>query len=287
MTETSHFWAGTAIGDASNAPYTSDEITDVFRKLTQMDRDVILPVLRGFYSLYIPFDVFITGTSTVHVAPGTVIIDGKVYWLFDSISFSCNDAGYYRLVLRKTFPFIDQNGVPQGQTVKLVMLHDWSGVLGAPLPTRIDGEVWDVTVAMFQKLTFRHTIAFYPDYSSNYAAFAVDEYGIRTFPHNAVQLVGRQGTSSTNWSNGGTGNFMCGQSRIEPGVFTVSANPQAHTFAEPFSNSPIVIITPWYQGTPWSGKNLCISAISAAGFSVRADSIAFLDSVQYVAIGPV
>jgi Trk-type K+ transport system membrane component len=80
---------------------------------------------------------------------------------------------------------------------------------------------------------------------------------------------------------------MCGQSRIEVGAFAMSANPQAFTFAEPFAGKPIVIITPWYSGTPWAGNNLCISAIATTGFSVRADSIVSMDYIQYVAIGPV
>ena len=288
MTETSHFWGGAA-GDASLAPYTNDEITDVFRKLTQMDRDVILPVLNVFANTsgVSPLEPVISGSSTVIVNPGGAIVDGKLYLLINPLSFDCSTPGYYRLVLRKTFPILNPTGVPTGQTVRLVMLYDASGVDGAPLPTRVDGDVWDVTVAMFNKLTFRHTVTFYPGYTSNYASSALNEYGIRTFPHNALNIVGRQGVSATNWSNGGTGNFMCGQSRLEPGSFAMAANPQAHVFAEPFSNAPIVIITPWYTGTPWAGNNLCISAISAAGFSVRADSIVGLDYVQYVAIGPV
>ena len=35
MTEKSWFWGGTSPGDASDAPYDDDEMSDIFRKLFQ------------------------------------------------------------------------------------------------------------------------------------------------------------------------------------------------------------------------------------------------------------
>lgn len=306
MTETSYFWEGQVTGDATLAPYTNDELSDVFRELVQLNiHDGVHTVTSKFGEIYrrgdeilANLEVYRLGLSAIVVAPGAAIIDGKVYCLREAKEFACRQTGYYRLILRKEFPALDETGNPKGQTVKLEMLYSRSASSSvatenrAPTPTRIDGITWDLTLAMFY--FDGYTREFYYNDSETFAqtgyystVIGAREIGKRLYPFGAVSIPKRQGGSSTNWSTVGSTNYVVPMSRVEVGSVTVGSNPQAVTFCEAFSNSPIVIITPRRQGDPWDGNNLCISAISTAGFSVRFDSIVDLDHIQYMAIGPI
>jgi len=100
MTERSWFWEGIVTGDATLAPYTSDELTDVYRLIGEFSRNRphLLSVIGGAEDLTVSF----SGTRII-VSPGYLKIDGKIFNLKNIITFDCNIAGYYRLVLRKRF----------------------------------------------------------------------------------------------------------------------------------------------------------------------------------------
>lgn len=284
--ERSYFWEGHTVGDAGVMGYiNNDEFTDAFRKLTQIDRDVILPILHVPATTEFPFlglEPVISG-SNVRVNPGYAIVDGKLYRLDTPRNWYLSSEGYYRLVLRKTFPATDPGGQPVGQTVALGMLYDATGLGGAPLPTRIDGAIWDVTLAMFRISS--GVLAFYPSNGSYIATDATDEYGDRRFPHQAICVSCRLGGHATQWHQPGSTRYAIPKARIEVGSFEMLANPQSFTFVEAFPSEPIVILSPFAYGSIWQGNNICVSAISTTGFSVRADSIVYLDYMQYLAIG--
>lgn len=317
MTETSYFWEGTAVGDATLAPYTNDELSDIFRDLVQLNKyAAVLTVASKFEEedkarggRDIPtdkpsLDIQLTeGAIVVH--PGAAIIDGKVYCLREPVTFYCNDAGYYRVVLRKEFPGLDESGKPKGQTVKLVMLYSKTAnstsvaANSAPLPTRVDSETWDVSLALVEAtidtniygrsvvlLDYYYDEVFYSPVEGIADSLGYRESGKSLYPFSACSLPKRRGGSATAWATGGTTNYVVPMARVEAGAVAVAANPQSHTFNKAFSNTPIVIVMPHRVGTPWSGNNLCISAISTTGFSVRFDSIVNLDAIQFIAFGP-
>lgn len=291
MAEVSYFWEGTTDGDASEAPYTNDEISDVMRQAFQFDRVYTLPTL--FYpipgAVNSPFSVTINETqNTVTVETGAAIIDGKVYIIQNPKTFSVSSDGYYTIVLRKAFPAIE-DGKAIGQTVRAEML--WSA--SSPVaPTQTDGEVWEVTIAYLYNdgtnITFYST-ASKPYWNASYDSYPTESgTGLRIFPETCLSVAGRQGGSSTNWGTGGDDDYAAVQCRIEVGSVEIDANPKAHTFAEEFAYTPVVHITPHdSDGSTWSGNNLCISALSTTGFSVRFDDRTGLSYVHYMAIGPV
>lgn len=318
MTEYSWFWEGSTTGDAQFL--TNDEFTDVFKNLVQLEWDKVLMTVPGYFHPDAGdepptnqqwLDIRVNGVEeTVTVYEGGAIIDGKVYWLRKPITFTCASEGYYRLVLRKEFPALDETGAPRGQVVNLMMLYDESGEIGPtsdqniyPIPVRSDGVTWDMTIGMFYNKGLGESSAdpllrWYPyeryyhsdtyrgstlQYEGNYT----DENGKRLFPYSALHLPCRQGGSATNWATSGTTKYIVPMARIEIGSVAMAANPQAVVFHQAFSGTPVVMLTPQVQGTPWTGNNFCVSAVSSAGFSIRVDSLANLDNMQWVAIGPV
>jgi len=297
MTETSYFWAGTTDGDASIAPYTNDEISDVFRQLFQFDPTYTLPSIDYPFDNfdlppeYKPFHIRLSQVSKgAIVYAGVALIDGKVYFNRSRKTFNCSQEGYYRIVLRKVFPAIVDD-LPTGQTIKAVALYSQNWIDGTPLPTRTDGQTWEVTIAVIRNDA--GTLSFYPTtkshISKSYIASGIStEYGYRIMPEANICIPARRGGSATNWGTAGLNAYACAQSRIEVGSVEIAANPQAHVFAEAFPYTPVVVLTPYdSDGSTWSGNNLCISALSAAGFSIRFDNEAGLSHVHYLAIGPV
>lgn len=294
MTETSYFWAGTTVGDAINlAPYTNDEISDVMRQAFQFDRDYTLPSFNYVFNPEVnprkPLTIRISEqTQSIVLEPGVALVDGKIYFITLPKAFACNVDGYYRLVLRKTFPAIVDD-LPTGQTVRAEMLY---AEKARPEPTRTDDQTWEVTIATF--LNASGVITFDDDgYNywrvSNYASGVTTEDNNRVFPEACINIPARLGGSATNWGTAGTTKYVVPVSRIEVGSVTIDANPKAHTFAEAFPYTPIVILTPHERGVAsnWAGNNFCISALSAAGFSIRFDDRTNLEYVEYMAIGPI
>jgi hypothetical protein len=274
MTEKSYFWYGLVTGDATLAPYDSEEYTDVFSYLSGSPYSPELYSRRIGPSVDLDEGISVKiQSNSVFVRPGLAKIDGKIYANEGQvISFDCSAVGYYQLVLRKTFAHLDEKTlVRSGQTVRMVMRYDpddWY-----PFVINLfqeDGVIWDTEIARFYQ---NGTIL--ADGSSIGMTLAPINY------KNNLNIIARQGGSATNWATGGTQKYVCRQSRMEVGTITVAGNPQAATFVKPFAYNPNVIIQP---AGAWTGSNLCISAISTTGFSVRFDDLP--TKFFYWAVGP-
>jgi hypothetical protein len=273
MTEKSYFWGGNSTGDAQNL--TSDEYTDVIAFLTE---DVNAPSLfsRGVTEIG-PENINIqVWANSVVVTPGMAMVDGKLYGNnLGNISFDCSALGFYQLVLRKTFAHLDEKTLERvGQTCRLVMRYTDNTDPGGFYPFVIelyqeDGVIWDIELGRF-----------YQDGS----ALVNTGIGLDVLPiyyKNTPNIIARQGGSATHWATAGTNKYVCRQSRFELGTVAASVNPQAVTFLKAFAYNPIVIVQPVAS---WAGNNMCISAISDSGFSVRFDSLP--TRFSYWAIGP-
>lgn len=136
MTETSLPWGGTVTGDATLAPYSDDEWSDMWRKLFTADR-IIHGVLRTYAN-----ELAVSGaTSPVAVATGFALVDGKVYENDAQVDVAVPTPGgatrIDRIVLRKDFA---------AQTIRITRIAGAEGG-GAPAITQNDGVTWDVQLA--------------------------------------------------------------------------------------------------------------------------------------------
>lgn len=133
MAETSYYWGGTTTGDAGT--YSDDNFSDVFRYLFQKDR-TIEGVIYGPLSDLLPS---VLGT-TLSIASGIAMVDGKVYYnsasVNHSLSVPATGTNYYRLVLRKDFNL---------QTVRQVLLGP--SLVSYPSVTQNDGTTWEISLA--------------------------------------------------------------------------------------------------------------------------------------------
>jgi hypothetical protein len=131
--EESRFWGGTTVGDATLAPYTDDQFTDVFRLLFTKD-----PITQGIVPGYLSALAVSGAVSPVSAATGAAIVDGKVYVNQDAkaviIPTPAVSARYDRIVLRKDFV---------AQTVRITRIAGVEGA-GVPAITQIDGVTWDI-----------------------------------------------------------------------------------------------------------------------------------------------
>ncbi len=137
MAETSFYWGGTTIGDATDSPYDNDEFSDIWRKLFQRDRTTQGPI-DGYEN---ELEVTNTAGLTIRVATGAALVDGKFYendanidtLLVAPIVLTRVD----RVVLRKLWGT---------QTVRVFIIAGVEGA-GVPALTQTDGVTWDVPLA--------------------------------------------------------------------------------------------------------------------------------------------
>jgi len=130
MAETSFYWGGTSVGDASLAPYTDDQFSDNWSVLFQYDRTaegVVLTNRTGYTGL---LAVSAPGANTVRVSNGFGLVDGKLYQNDANVDFTPAD-GSWTVVLRKDWA---------AQTVRLAVRA--SGGL-----TQTDGATWEIPLA--------------------------------------------------------------------------------------------------------------------------------------------
>lgn len=133
MAETSWFWGGLITGDASLAPYSDGEFTDIYRLLFTSD-----PAAQGIVSGYLNQLAGSGSVSPVAINTGAAIVDGKVYINDASINviipMPSVSTRIDRIVLRKDFA---------GQTVQITRI---AGVEGgsAPAITQTPNVTWDI-----------------------------------------------------------------------------------------------------------------------------------------------
>lgn len=135
MTEKSYYWGGTAVGDATEAPYSDDEFSDIWRYLFLSERELMGPIVGGS-------ELAITNPagSTVRVASGRAMVDGKFYINDANIDFIVSGATVYWIIgLRKDFA---------AQTVRAFhrgTYPDRATALASLVQT--DGTTWEIALA--------------------------------------------------------------------------------------------------------------------------------------------
>jgi hypothetical protein len=130
MAELSYYWNGTVTGDANQAAYSDDEFSDVFAYLFTYDRTlegVLFTNHSGFPGL---LQVTNPAGTTIRVATGVAMVDGKVYTNSANVDLSTSGDGGYSVVLRKDFA---------AQTVRAAIRA--TGV------TQTDGATWEIKLA--------------------------------------------------------------------------------------------------------------------------------------------
>lgn len=136
MTERSYPWGGTVIGDATLAPYSDDEWSDLWSLMFQQDR-TSQGVLFNWLN-----ELAVSGTATpVLVASGAALVDGKLYESDGAIAVAIPTPSgatrIDRIVLRKDWAL---------QTVRVTRIAGVEGG-GAPSVTQTDGITWDISLA--------------------------------------------------------------------------------------------------------------------------------------------
>lgn len=137
MAEDSFFWAGTTTGDAG--PYSDDEFSDFIRDLLQEDRTT-QGVLTGVLN---ELEVTNPAATTIRVASGKALVDGKLYSNTANVDFSISapvsGSNYYRIALSKDF---------SAQTVRATRLGPSTSA--PPALTQTDGTKWEISLATVQ-----------------------------------------------------------------------------------------------------------------------------------------
>jgi len=144
MAEYSMVWGGTATGDAAaatyGAPYSDDEFTDMLSFLLTINRatqGVLKTDVTGYTG-----GLLVTNPAgtTIRMASGVGLVDGKLYLNSANIDFSVvapgSGSNFYRVVLRKSFA---------AQTVRAALIGP--DVVALPALTQIDGTTWEIPIA--------------------------------------------------------------------------------------------------------------------------------------------
>ncbi len=137
MAETSFYWGGTTIGDATDSPYDNDEFSDIWRKLFQRDRTTQGPIESYENELAVSNPAGLT----IRVPSGAALVDGKFYE---------NDANIDTvLVAPVTLTRVDRVVLRKSWGAQTVRVFIIAGTEGAGVPALIqnDGVTWDVPLA--------------------------------------------------------------------------------------------------------------------------------------------
>ena len=149
MVEWSQYWGGTATGDASSAPYSDDEFSDLWAYLFTYDRTIqgVVDTARVGYTGLL--EVTNPSTSVLRVATGIAMVDGKVYTntanIDETMDVPLTGTNYFTVVLTKNFA---------AQTVRVDVKEaagnsngGASTAVGAPAVTQTDGTTWEISLA--------------------------------------------------------------------------------------------------------------------------------------------
>lgn len=137
--EVSMYWSGTTVGDATLAPYDDDEFSDNWSLLHTYDRTTqgVIDTGNSTYSSMLACTN--PAGTTIRVANGAALVDGKLYKNTANVDFSVTAPGagtnYYTIVLQKDFV---------AQTVRLAMLGP--DAVAFPTVTQTDGTIWEIEI---------------------------------------------------------------------------------------------------------------------------------------------
>ena len=136
-------WDGRTVGDATIAPYDSDEFSDYIDEMLDYNRAImgVVSIAKTGYSGFL--EVTNPAGLTIRVATGIAIVDGKLYRNSASVDNTVVAPGagsnYYRVILRKSFA---------AQTVRVALLGP--NVVAPPSVTQTDGTTWEIGLATVQ-----------------------------------------------------------------------------------------------------------------------------------------
>jgi len=138
MTEYSFVWGGIATGDATSAPYTDDQWATLWSVLHQYDRTTQGPLITNFAGYTGGLELTNPSGTTMRVASGAGIVDGRLYLSSANIDTDVNNGGtgYYNVVLQK---------LEAAQTVRVAFLGPEVGV---PTVTQ-DANTWEISLGTF------------------------------------------------------------------------------------------------------------------------------------------
>jgi len=139
MAQTSFYWSGTAVGDATLAPYDDDEFSDNWSLLHTYDRTIQGVIDTGNPTYSSMLACTNPAGTTIRIANGAALVDGKIYKNTANVDFSVTVPGagtnYYTIVLQKDFV---------AQTVRLAMLGP--DAVAFPTVTQTDGTIWEIEI---------------------------------------------------------------------------------------------------------------------------------------------
>jgi hypothetical protein len=146
MTERSWYWSGISTGDAAlaapyGAPYTDDMFSDLWALLFTSDRTAQGVLLTSHASYSGLLAVTNPSGTTIRVATGAALVDGKLYASDAVVDLSTSGDGSYSVVLRKTWAT---------QTVRAAIRS-----LGV---TQTDGTIWEIELARVVVASGVHTV---------------------------------------------------------------------------------------------------------------------------------
>ena len=145
MTERSRFWDGTTLGDATDAPYSAQEFSQVM--LGMLAQNNVSPWQRSFVGMGAGYGVgslLVTGTATpVSIAAGTAVVAGMWYENDAAATLAVSTPAVNprrdRVVLRASWA---------SQTIRLALLAGVEAATPtAPALTQTFGTTWEVSLA--------------------------------------------------------------------------------------------------------------------------------------------
>lgn len=225
MTEMSYVWGGIATGDAQTAlggaPYSDDDWADIWSFMLQPDRTLQGPIntsRAGFTGL---LEVTNPSGTTIRVATGAAIVDGRLYTNSANVDEDVNGrgTGYYNVVLRK---------IEAAQTIRVVILGPDVGV---PTVTQ-DATMWEISIASFHLDDTTDTIS------------ALFDFRVFVDP----LIYSRQGGSALAWDTVGTTKYVPNVAKIEVGAIQWTGGAASNgavliTFPTSFPYGPVVLVS--------------------------------------------
>lgn len=275
MAEYSWFWEDIVTGDASLAPYSNDEFSDVWGALTQFDRRSSFIVFAdqpgsevGLYRWSGAFEHSVEQLAKrVTFHRGAAIVDGKAYFLGSSKTFFCDAVGYYRFILRKYWA---------SRNVTIEQMYNYFEI---PAMAQQKNVEWDIS--LLTGFVDNSGIL----YVSQSMPSAADEIGLTKWFNSVPCFAGRQGGSSTNWSTAGNANYLVDLCRMEIGSVSISGTTTTVQFGQAFTNPPLVLLMP--TSSSWAGNNLFVSRVTSSEFDIKVDNASGLSYVFYLAFGSI
>lgn len=259
MTQKSYPWGGTSVGDATIAPYSDDEWSDLWSILFQFDRTRQGPIYTNHASYSGNLLVTNPSGNTIRVASGAAVVDGKVFTSDANVDTAVAVDGSYSVVLRKDFT---------AQTVRLAVRS--SGV------TQTDGVLWEVEIAGVVRASGVFTITDKRHFIRTGLPQLMSLLNIQNGPAGPDDFYDPLDTQSDKAITGSVIVQMGAAQTTVLGEFTL-------TYPVPFSGKPIMFLT---SNGPIHLYHTSISATQVAIRSVDLDGVSAQTYFSWMAIGP-